>query len=63
MATRKTTIVNAYQLERAMELRQQAEQTADRLRAELLAMERRALRAEARLADAEERLYVLESAR
>jgi hypothetical protein len=52
---------DAYQLERAVELRQQAEQTADRLRAELLAMERRALRAEARLADAEERLYVLES--
>jgi len=48
---------------RAEELRRGAEQTAERLRGELLTMERRALRAEARLADAEERLYALESER
>ncbi len=50
-------------LERAIEMRRGAEQTAEWLRAEMLAMERRALRAEARLAAAEERLYVLESER
>lgn len=50
-------------VERATELRRGAEQTAEWLRSELLAMERRALRAEARLAAVEERLYVLESER
>lgn len=50
-------------LERAIEMRHGAEQTAEWLRSELLVMERRALRAEARLAAAEERLYALESER